>query len=267
VSWLLFIFLSKSIPSQIIMEDDEEMQLNTSASGNLAFKVGFSPAVAAGTPARVPHSPINTPKRSLTEIQQKLVAAEERRCSLEAEKVEKAMKEEEKIKIANGRREELENLVKMAAEVALTKKLETTKENRDRVMEERIQKMKEHEKKVEEVRKVKVEKMEEVAEKAETELEQKHARAEDLRNQHMEALMERLKKQDEHVAAVKSVMEQKLHEDEELWKRRLDEATERRQQILDAIKEKQQQHDAHVEQVRQQAKENGKAPGNSCSTL
>jgi len=51
VSWLLFIVLSKSIPRQIKMEDDEEMQLNTSASGNLAFKVGFSPAVAAGTPA------------------------------------------------------------------------------------------------------------------------------------------------------------------------------------------------------------------------
>ncbi|KAG2460486.1 STMN1 protein, partial [Polypterus senegalus] len=126
-------------------------ELDKRASGQ-AFELILSPTNAEA----MPEFPLSPPKKkdlSLEEIQRKLVAAEERRKSHEAEVLKHlAEKREHEKEVLQKAAEENNNFSKMAEE-KLTLKMEANQENRSAQMAAKMERLKEKDKKIEEVRK------------------------------------------------------------------------------------------------------------------
>lgn len=239
--------------------DKQAMQvMNTSASGNISFELVLSPKVlATGSPRHLRRLESGDPKTNgttdetpaspnltLEEIQEKLKAAELRKTEMEAQKVGQTA-----VKLAEAaqRREELAKRFQETAEKELQTRLDVNKENRERFLEERVEKIKEHEKYVEEViRKKSLE-----PEKEKERQEHKHQRAQELRAQKLHELKEKLEAQEARVQEVCGRQVTNVSEHiEQKMKAQLKDAEERRDEILHAIAEKQHglQH-GHSEQA------------------
>nr|XP_005993985.2 PREDICTED: stathmin isoform X2 [Latimeria chalumnae] len=125
-------------------------ELDKRASGQ-AFEVILSPSSES-----MPEFPLSPPKKkdlSLEEIQKKLVAAEERRKSHEAEVLKQlAEKREHEKEVLQKALEENNNFSKMAEE-KLCSKMEANKENREAQLQAKLERLREKEKRIEEVRK------------------------------------------------------------------------------------------------------------------
>jgi len=175
---------------------DGSLVMNTSASGNLSFDVVLSPARAAASP--------------------------------------RAVKSFQSPALANSPR----SLEDIAA------KLKTAEGNRERLIDEKLEKIKEHEKRVEEVRKMQQEEAQK-SQKLTLEMSQrKLAVAEELRQQRLESLVEKLKEHDSRIEQVRKSLAGKEESNGTDLQQQLDDATASRQMIAECIKEKQENGNA-----------------------
>jgi len=119
-------------------------------------------------------------------------------------------------------------------------KLKAAEENRERLMDEKLEKIKEHEKHVAEVRKVSSETQAEEAQKMLENSRRKLAVAEELRQQRLETLVEKLKERDNHIEEVRKRLTNKGESNGADLQRELEDATASRKMVAEAIQEKQQ---------------------------
>jgi len=119
--------------------------------------------------------------------------------------------------------------------------LKTAEDNRERLIDEKLEKIKGHEKRVEEVRKISVEMQEVEAQRNLEKTKNKLAKAEELRQQRLEHLVEKLKEHDNHIEQVRNniIVKGESNGDKEL-QQELDDATAYRDMVAEAIQEKQQ---------------------------
>jgi len=118
-------------------------------------------------------------------------------------------------------------------------KLKAAEENRGRLLDEKLEKIKEHEKHVAEVRKLSFEMQAEAQKKLDNSL-RKLAVAEELRQQRVGSLVEKLKEHDNHIVEVRKRLSNKGDSNGDALQRELDDATANRDMVADAIQEKQQ---------------------------
>jgi len=119
-------------------------------------------------------------------------------------------------------------------------KLKTAEGNRERLIDEKLEKIKEHEKRASELRKQQSVEMQVEAQRTLEISQKKLAAAEELRQQRLEQLVEKLKDHDNHIEQVRSRLATKGESNGEELQRELDDATADRDLVADAIQSKQQ---------------------------
>jgi len=119
-------------------------------------------------------------------------------------------------------------------------KMKTAEDNRERFIDEKVEKIKEHDKRVEEIRKISAEMQEVEAQRNLEKQKSKLAKAEELRQQHLESLVEKLKEHDNHIEQVRNNMIVKGESNGEKLQNELDDAMASREMVAEAIQEKQQ---------------------------
>jgi vacuolar-type H+-ATPase subunit I/STV1 len=133
---------------------DSPLNMNTSASGNLSFEVVLSPARALDSPRATKLLPAAaaSPIRSLEDIQSKLKTAEGNRERVIEGKLEK-IKEHEKraTEIRKQSQEQLQAEAQRTLEVS-QQKLAMAEEFRQQRLEQLMEKLKEHDNRIEQVR-------------------------------------------------------------------------------------------------------------------
>lgn len=119
-------------------------------------KGGIKYDVILAEPAGVPPPALKTPDAPALlrseSIEEKLKQAEERRLSLEAEKIAKNVARRSRIEDAAKKRDEKENEFIEATKEALEKRLENSSEKREALISDKMEKLKDHDRRVEEAR-------------------------------------------------------------------------------------------------------------------
>jgi hypothetical protein len=114
----------------------------TETRGGIKFELVLEQA-SSEMPVKVLQSPARN--ISAAEIESKLKAAEERRQSLQNQKLEELKeKTDGRIVELRGKRNEFENVFKEEARQSLDKKMETSKENRENIIKSIQEKQREH---------------------------------------------------------------------------------------------------------------------------
>jgi len=133
------------------MSDIEANNVSTTETrGGIKFELVLEQA-SSEMPVKVLQSPARN--ISAAEIESKLKAAEERRQSLQNQKLEELKeKTDGRIVELRGKRNEFENVFKEEARQSLDKKMETSKENRENIIKSIQEKQREHERRISEVR-------------------------------------------------------------------------------------------------------------------
>jgi len=132
------------------MSDIEANNVSTTeTSGGIKYELVLEQATAE-LPAKVLQSPARN--ISAAEIESKLKAAEERRQSLQAQKLEELKEMETKIFELRDKRTECENVFKEEVRQSLEKKMEISKENRENIIKSIQDKQREHDRRISEVR-------------------------------------------------------------------------------------------------------------------
>jgi hypothetical protein len=125
------------------MSDIEANNVSTTETrGGIKFELVLEQA-SSEMPVKVLQSPARN--ISAAEIESKLKAAEERRQSLQNQKLEELKeKTDGRIVELRGKRNEFENVFKEEARQSLDKKMETSKENRENIIKSIQEKQREH---------------------------------------------------------------------------------------------------------------------------
>lgn len=218
--------------------------------GGLAFDLVLG-QVNPESPKHAP--PVLTPSkqtiRSADAIAEKLRAAEERRQSLESQKLSSIKDKDAQIEQLSRRKNEFEERFRESARESYGKKMEAYKENRENYIKSIQDKNREHVLTVEQKRRHSVEDMsklsEQIAKKLETATEARAGIIQSLRN--------RLQEHEKHVTDVRAQIESQTESLKEKLNDKLTKATEKRDQILHELQAKLHEHDQHVEEVRQNA--------------
>ncbi|CAF0817284.1 unnamed protein product [Brachionus calyciflorus] len=216
----------------------------------LAFEVILDGAKGT-TPAKL--TPQKTPNRQLTQedIITKLQRAEERRQSLEMAKLKMIDEKNQKIEEAAKIREEQNVNFAKQTEQKLMSKLEASKENRENMKINLIEKLKKTDTKIAQIKELATN----TANVLEEKIVNKLLAAEENRFDKIIALTERLKEHERHVEEVRtSTMNSKDEELEEKIIIKLQTALENREEHLDKIKEKLREHAKHIDEVREKAR-------------
>lgn len=223
---------------------------NQSKSNGLAFEVILDGAKGT-TPAKL--TPHNTPTRQLTQedIITKLQKAEERRQSLEMAKLNMINEKNQKIEEAAKIREEQNINFAKKTEQKLSSKMEASKENRNAMKTNLMEKLKKTDTKIAQIKEI----ASTTANILEEKIVNKLLAAEENRLANISALTERLKEHEKHVEEVRSATI--CGKDEELEEKiilKLQTALDNREEHLDKIKEKMREHAKRIEEVREKAK-------------
>ncbi|XP_003371803.1 stathmin-2 [Trichinella spiralis] len=215
-------------------ESESSLVMNTSSSGNLSFELILRPPTKHA-PANL-SSPCNL-KTTLQEIEGKLKAAEERRlpinANVEAEKVEKA-KIEERLLEAAERRKALLQKFQEETEKEIQNRAKVTSLNREKLFEERIEKIKDHEKHVEEVRRSRGK----LSPNTKSEMEADLAYVKSLEKMTIAELEEKLTEKDKLIDEIQTAMKGEIESGQFDATFRLAEAKAYRRIISGIIKEK-----------------------------
>jgi len=221
----------------------------TEAKGGIKYELVLEKP-SCETPPKTSR-PLQSPARqfSVEDIVNKLKVAEERRKSLEAQKLGQWQEKERHIEMLRDKRNSLEVSLQETTREQLEKKMEAFKENRDSYIRAIQDKQREHVIRVETKRKLSLgspvmkDKLESIQKKI--------ASAKESREQQIAALQERLREHDKHVAEVRKQMEGKnLDELKEKLESKLKTAEEKRETILKEIQERLSEHDRRVAEVR-----------------
>jgi len=121
-------------------------------------------------------------------------------------------------------------------------KMKAAEENRERLIDEKLEKIKEHEKRHTDAMRKMSEEMEVEGQRILEQSKSKLAMAEELRQQRMEHLKEKLKEHDNHIEEVRKRIATKGDLNGEDLQRELDDATATREMVADVIQEKQQEN-------------------------
>lgn len=166
----------------------EKVSPTVESKGGLKYDLVLQTPVV-GTPLRKPLTP-SSRQISIEDIESKLKQAEIRRQSFEAQKVSQAKEITEKICELRVKQQEYESEFKAASRQSLEKRLEVSKENREKILSGIQEKQKEHATRVEKAkRKLSVENSKEKLDR----IQKKIALATEERETKIAALKERLK--------------------------------------------------------------------------
>ncbi|XP_054712438.1 golgin subfamily A member 6-like protein 1 [Uloborus diversus] len=225
-----------------------EVRCSEQSKGGLKYELVLSEP-ALESPKLTAHSP---PKANLSieDIENKLKAAEERRQSVELQKLSFVCEQLNHLNEVKGKREEFDSQFKTAVRENLEQKLEAMKENRETHIKTIKEKARDVVLKVDEKRKIidspaKEEKLEAINKKLMVAQEQREA--------FLNSLQERLKEHDKHIMEVKKQMEEQTENLREKSIKKLEVAQVKRETLLKEIQEKMKEHERHIEEVRQKA--------------
>ncbi|CAD5125129.1 DgyrCDS13373 [Dimorphilus gyrociliatus] len=214
---------------------------------NIAFEVILKPAT--------PNGPRKTPKSSprplsQEEIKRKLLDAADRRKSVEAEKLKKIQKLQERGEEAREKVQELNNSFQAETQRTLEAKMGALEENRNAQILALQNKLRERIKKVEDVRQASEKYTKELAERIEKKLEV----SDENRKSQMKNMLDRLKEHEKHVQEVLETSQSVEQEKKEKMILKMNEVLQNKNNLVQQMLDKLRDHDKRVEEVRQRVK-------------
>ncbi|XP_043475826.1 angiomotin-like protein 1 isoform X1 [Leptopilina heterotoma] len=220
-----------------------EIRCQEKSKGGLRYEVILAePTVAK----RAPSPPQASPTQEIN-IQEKLKAAEERRLSLEANKLAVLATRLSKIEEAARKKDELSAAFMAATRESLDAKMHHTVENRETLITELKSKLKDHLESVEKTRLT----LDQQTEEIRSSLEEKLKSATTQRDENLKKMVDRLKDHEEQVARVRKSMNEKVLQLDSQIQGKLDQARERRENRERETKERLRIHEERAKLVRQ----------------
>ncbi|XP_033207662.1 RB1-inducible coiled-coil protein 1 isoform X2 [Belonocnema kinseyi] len=219
-----------------------EIRCQEKSKGGLRYEV----ILAEPTVKRAPSPPQTTPTQQ-TNIEDKLKAAEERRLSLEANKLAILASRLSKIEEAARKKDELSAAFITATRDSLDAKMNHTVENRETHITELKSKLKEH---LESVEKTRLS-LDQQTEEVRCAIEEKLKTATAQRDENMKKMVDRLKDHEDQVARVRKGMNERVQQLDSQIQGKLDQARERRENLERETKERLRNHERRAELVRQ----------------
>ncbi|XP_035215486.1 myosin heavy chain, cardiac muscle isoform-like isoform X2 [Stegodyphus dumicola] len=223
-----------------------EVRCSEQSKGGLKYEL-----VLAEPTLDSPKAVSQTPPKSnisIEDIEKKLRAAEERRQSIELQKINLVTEKLNHLETVKVKKEEVNHNFMQSAKENLEQKLECMKENRETHIKNIQEKAREIVQKVDEKRKAgdspdREEKLEAINKKLVVAQEQREAL--------LASLQERLKEHDKHILEVKKQMEEQTENLREKSIKKLEIAQAKREALMKEIQEKIKEHKAHILRVRQ----------------
>ncbi|XP_014663871.1 PREDICTED: caldesmon-like isoform X2 [Priapulus caudatus] len=224
-------------------------QVKASNNGNMAFDVILAPASSPR-----PNSPPKRKVLSMDDISSRLLAAEERRKSLEASKLTSLSDKLAKAEQAQAKKAEEEEKFVAEAEAKLQKKMEANKEKREAQFRALQDRLKEHERHVEEVRLAGEKYVDAMSTKHRMQIDKKLEAAEENRCAQIRSVMSKLKEHEKRVIEARQqseviVAEQSREIMEKLMKK-MEDALANRDNQMKSLQDKIKEHERHCEDVR-----------------
>uniref|UniRef100_A0A1B6DRJ8 Stathmin n=1 Tax=Clastoptera arizonana TaxID=38151 RepID=A0A1B6DRJ8_9HEMI len=202
-----------------------EIRCHEQAKGGLKFDVIL--AEPAGTPPK-PIQPLTNSKSSENikeNIEEKLKAADERRLSLEANKMAVLAAKLSKIEEASKKKDEQNNVFVTQTKEALDQKMELYSENREAYISDLKNKLRDHLVGVDKARKI----FEKQTEEIKAEIDEKLKQAKVQRDENIKKIQDRLKQHEEQAKRVREALDEKVKKCELEIKNKLQQAKERRE--------------------------------------
>lgn len=229
-----------------------EVRCSEQSKGGIKYELVLQ-APAADSPKHVVQTSPKSTNLSIEDIEKKLKAAEERRQSVELQKLSFVTEKLNQLETVKVKKEEFNNNFMQTAQEKLEQKFEAMKENRETHIKNIQEKAREIVTKVEEKRKGgdspdREEKLEAIQKKL--------ISAQEQRESFINSLLEKLKEHDKHIVEVKKLMEDQTEKTESLREKsikKLELAHAKRETMLKEIQEKRKEHERHSAEVRQKA--------------
>ncbi|KAL0101598.1 hypothetical protein PUN28_019020 [Cardiocondyla obscurior] len=222
-----------------------EIRCQEKSKGGMCYEVILAEPTM---PKRPPSPPQQSPTQAT--IQDKLKAAEERRQSIEANKLAVLAAKLSKIEEASRKKDELSAAFIAATRVSLDAKMNNTEEKREAHIAELKNKLKDH---LESVEKTRLS-LEQQTEEVRCAVEEKLKTAAAQRDENIKRMLVRLKEHEEQVARVRQGMSERVLQLESQIQGKLEQARERRESIEREQKEKLRNHNTvKIAKMRQMA--------------
>nr|KAG5700805.1 hypothetical protein BaRGS_035008 [Batillaria attramentaria] len=218
-------------------------------SGSLAFEVILKPAQNDA-----PLRPISPPKNnrvvlSEEDIKLKLKKAEERRQSLEAQRLEQLAKERERAQEVVAKAQQESKEFSHATKEKLRRSMEANKENREAQIKALQERLREHSIKVTETCKQSDKMMEDFQEKINSKISQRFEVYEENRQSQLQSMLTRLKEHANHIQEVCQASENMGKVCEEKLVSKMENALRNREEQLRALQERLLEHERRIEEV------------------
>lgn len=230
---------------RLVENEATEIRCQEKTKGGLRYEVILAEPTAV--PAKRPPSPQTSPTQPAVNIEVKLKAAEERRLSLEANKIAALNARLSKIEEVARKKDELNETFVKATRESLDMKMNNSEEKREAYITDIRSKLKEH---LEGVEKTRLS-LEQQTDEVRAAVDEKLKTAAAQRDENIKKMVERLKEHEEKVATVRKGIVERVHQLESHIQSKLDQAKERRDLMEREQKEKLRNHEKHVEMVRQ----------------
>ncbi|XP_025993841.2 vicilin-like seed storage protein At2g18540 isoform X1 [Solenopsis invicta] len=229
-----------------VPNESTEIRCQEKSKGGLCYEVILAEPTV---PKRAPSPPQQSPTQQ-TAIEDKLKAAEERRLSIEANKLAALTAKLSKIEEASRKKDELSAAFITATRESLDAKMNNTEEKREAHIAELKNKLKEH---LESVEKTRLS-LEQQTEEVRCAVEEKLKTAAAQRDENIKRMLDRLKEHEEQVARVRQGMSERVQQLESQIQGKLEQARERRETIEREQKEKLRNHNTvKIAKMRQMA--------------
>ncbi|XP_025110438.1 stathmin-3-like isoform X2 [Pomacea canaliculata] len=218
-------------------------------SGSLAFEVILKPA-SNDNPLR-PVSPpkINRVVLSEDDIKLKLKKAEERRQSLEAQRLEQLAKERERAQEVMAKAQQESKEFSDATKEKLRRSMEANKENREAQIKALQERLREHSIRVTETCRQSDKMAEEFQEKINNKLSQKFEVYEENKHNQLQTMLKRLREHANHIQEVCQASENMGKACEEKLVSKMENALRNREEQLRALQERLLEHERRIEEV------------------
>lgn len=217
-------------------------------SGGLAFDVILKPAVADSAPILKEYSSSSSVDKEFSQefIDKKLKDAEDRRLSMEVQRLSAILKDKTRSHEANQRIQELNESFAKAVERRLMEKMEMTQENKTMQLKALQERLKEHGLHVEEVRKIGDQYRSELKERIERKLET----AGEKREAQITSIQERIRQHKKHIEDVIETSNKFSKDTEEKISQKMETSVKNREEHLCSLMDRLREHDRRVNEVR-----------------
>lgn len=213
-------------------------------SGGLAFDVILKPAVIDTAPMLKEYASYKEISQEV--IEKKLKDAEERRLSMEVQRLTSILKDKERVQEANLRIQELNQSFSREVERKLAEKMEMSQENKVIQIKALQERLKEHAMHVEEVRKMGNQSRSDLKERIERKLET----AGEKREAQLNCLQDRIRQHQKHIDEVIESSNKFSKDTEEKIIQKMEISLKNREEHLSNLMERLKEHDRRVCEVR-----------------